>query len=188
MVKQPGSQNLGIWQTIWNALTLSSQLYETAQHDRRNRRIALTIVLLAAISRAIGNVVISLLNRVTLPALLSASLLGIFSDVVGYYFWSFTVWKIGQWAKFNPPSYQMLLSPIGFAYSPQVLNFLTLIPLLGRPIELILGAWTLLAVAVAVREAMSISTLQATIMSLASFPLIQIVVSVIQVVGQQFRN
>jgi hypothetical protein len=145
-------------------------------------------VLLAALSRAIGNAGISLLNRVTLPILLVTSVLGIFTVIVGYYFWTFTIWKIGQWSKFNPPPYRELLNPIGFAYSPQILNVLTLIPLFGRPIELILAAWTLLAVTIAVHRVMRITVLQAAIISFVSFPMIQIVSIVIQVTSQQFRN
>ena len=90
--------------------------------------------------------------------------------------------------KSNPSPYRELLSPIGFAYAPQILNFLTLIPLLGRPIELLLAGWTLLAVIVAVRQALTISTLWAAMISLVSFPLIQIVTGVIQVAVQQFTN
>jgi hypothetical protein len=108
--------------------------------------------------------------------------------MIGYYFWVFTIWKVGQWFKSNPPTYQELLYPIGFAYSPQILNVITLIPLLGRPIELILAAWTLLAVMVVIRKAMTISTLWAALISLACFPVIQIVPIAIQVVAQQFTN
>ena len=145
-------------------------------------------MILAALSRALGTTVILLLNRVTLPAFLIVLFLDILSVVISYYFWTLTLWKIGQWLKSNPSTYREVLSPIGFAYAPQILNFLTLIPLLGRPIELLLAGWTLLAVIVAVRQALTISTLWAAMISLVSFPLIQIVTGVIQVAVQQFTN
>ena len=185
-MKQKLSSRANIWQTIWNALTLNPQLYQTAQSDRRTQRTALTIVILAALSRAVGNLIISLLNRVTLPVLIITLLLGIFSVVIGYYFWTFTIWKAGQWLKFNPPTYRELLYPIGFAYSPQVLNVITILPLLGRPLDLILSAWTLLAVTVAVRRAMTVTMLRAALISLVSFPVVQIVPILIQVIAQQF--
>lgn len=177
-----------MWQTIRDALTLNPRLSESVQGNQKTRRIAFTIVFLAALSRALGSAVISLLNRVTLPIFLLTLVLGIFTVIVGYYFWTFTIWKIGQWSKFNSPTYRELLNPVGFAYSPQILNVLTLIPLFGRPIELILAAWTLLAVTIAVHRAMRITTLQAAIISFVSFPVIQIVSIVIQVMSQQFRN
>lgn len=180
------SSSAGIWQTIWDALTLNSQLYQNAQTNLRTRRMALAIVVLAALSRALGTAVISLLNHVTLPTFLLILFLNFLSVAIAYYFWTFIIWKIGQLLKSNPPTYQKLLYPIGFAYAPQFLNFLTLIPLLGRPIEIVLAVWTLLAVIVAVRQALHISILGATAIALVSFLLIQIVIGTIQVASQQF--
>jgi len=97
----------------------------------RTHRLARTIVILAAVSHALGSAVILLINRARLPVLVLALLIDGISVVGGYYFWTLTIWKIGQWLRRNSPSYGDLLSPIGFAYAPQVLNFLTLIPLLG---------------------------------------------------------
>lgn len=181
------SDQANIWQTIWNALTLNVQLYQTAQRDQRTQRTALTIVILAALSRAVANIIISLLNRVTLPVLIITVFLGIFAAIIGYYFWTFTIWKVGQWLRFNPPTYRELLYPMGFAYSPQVLNFLTILPLLGRPIELILSGWTFLAVTVAVRT-MTITMLQAALISFVCFPVVQIVPILVQVIAQQFTG
>lgn len=186
-MNQAVSNQTGIGRTIRNALALKARFYDSAQSDR-NRRAALAIVIIAALSRALGNAVISLLNRVTLPAFLITLFLGVFVVIVGYYFWTFTIWQIGQWFKLNPPTFRQLLAPIGFAYSPQIFNVLTLIPLLGTSIELLLAVWTLLAVAVVVREAMKISIIQAALISLVSFPVIQIVSAVIQVVSQQFTK
>lgn len=185
-MNQNASNRAGIWQTIWDALTLNSQLYQNAQSNLRTRRTALAVVILAALSRALGTAVILLLNRVTLPTFLLVLFLNILTVVIGYYFWTFTIWKSGQWLKSNPPIYRKLLPPIGFAYAPQFLNFLTLIPLLGRPIELVLAAWTLLAVIVAVRQALHISIVRAAMIALVSFLLIQIVTGALQVVAQQF--
>ncbi|GAB1538790.1 hypothetical protein NUACC21_14540 [Scytonema sp. NUACC21] len=83
------------------------------------------------------------------------------------------------------PTFSDLLSPIGFAYAPQVLNFLTLIPLLGRPIELILAVWSLLAAIVAVRQGLDVSTIRASLICLVGWPLIQLAIGVLQVTGQQ---
>ncbi len=187
-MKQDASNRAGIWQTLWDALTLNSQLYQDTQSNLRTRRLALAIVILAALSRALGTAVILLLNRVTLPTFLLVLFLDILSVAIAYYFWTFTIWKIGQLLKSNPPTYRKLLHAIGFAYAPQFLNFLTLIPLLGRPIELVLAAWTLLAVIVAVRQALHISLLRATTIALVSFSLVQIVIGTIQVASQQFTN
>lgn len=178
----------GIWTTLRQALVLDSNLYESARNIRKHQQIALTIVLLAALSHAVGSAAILLINRITGPLLLLAMVIDALSIIGGYYLWTFTIWKIGQWLKAIDPTYGELLSPIGFAYAPQVLNFLTLIPLLGRPIELLLAVWSLLAVIVAVRQGLDISTRRSIVICLIGFPLIQIAIGSIQVLQQKLMS
>ncbi|MBD2593596.1 YIP1 family protein [Nostoc spongiaeforme FACHB-130] len=171
--------------TLQYALALDSNFYENAHNTKRNRILALSIVILAAVSHAIGSGVILLINRATIFALLTGILIDAIAIVAGYYFWTFTIWKIGQWLKPIDPTYNDLLIPTGFAYAPQVLNFLTLIPLLGRPIELILAVWSLLAIIVAVRQGLDITTQRAAFICLVGWPLIQIAIGSVQVLEQQ---
>jgi hypothetical protein len=65
-----------------------------------------------------------------------------------------------------------------------VLNFLTLIPFLGRPIELLLSVWSLLAVIVAVRQGLDITTRWAIVICLVGWPLIQVAIGLVQVFEQ----
>lgn len=178
--------SMSLKHTVWHALTLDSRFYQAARSEPKTRRLALRVVVLAALSRAIANILISLLNRATPLGLVITALLGIFTVIVCYYFWTFTIWKIGQWLKCNPPSYRELLCPVGFAYAPQLLMFITIIPVFGRAIELLLSVWTLYAVILAVSEAMNITKLRAALISLVSFPIVQIVPILIQVIAQQF--
>lgn len=163
---------------------MEANFYENAHNTPRNHRLARTIVILAAVSHALGSAAILLINRATLPILVLALMIDGLAVVGGYYFWTLTIWKIGQWLRPNSPTYGDLLSPIGFAYAPQVLNFLTLIPLLGRPIELGLAVWSLLAVIVAVRQGLDISTRWAALICLVGWPLVQVTISFVQVFEQ----
>ncbi|AFY56831.1 hypothetical protein Riv7116_4410 [Rivularia sp. PCC 7116] len=188
------TQNRSKWQllyTIKNALLLNEQLYDDACNTPFNNQLALTIVILAGVSHAFGSLFILLINRASIYLLLLALLIDVLSIIIGYYIWTLTIWKIGEWIKSTPVKLRNLLSPIGFAYAPQVLNFLTLIPLLGRPIELILALWSLLAVIIAVTQALNITTRKAGFICLIAWPLIQIAVGFIQVLEQkvvQFTN
>jgi hypothetical protein len=170
--------------TLRHAIALNSQFYENARNTPRNRRIALTIVCLAALSRLLGSAIILLINRATPLGLVLALILDGLSIIVGYYCWTFVVWKLGQWLKPIDPTYSELLSPIGFAYAPQVLNFLTVIPLLGRPIELLLALWSLLAVIVAVRQGLDIRTRGAVLISIVGWLPLQTVIGLVQVLEQ----
>jgi hypothetical protein len=170
--------------TIWKALSLDGDFYENARNTPLNRATARSIVILAALSYMLGSALILLVNRASLPLFLLALLLSGLSVTAGYYFWTFTIWQIGKWLRRSSLTYGELLIPIGFAYAPQVLNFLTLIPLLGRPIELVLSAWSLLAVIVAVRQGLDITTLRAALICLVGWPLIQTAIGSVQVFEQ----
>lgn len=174
-----------LWLTLRRALALDSHFYENTRDTPKNRQIALTIVLLATVSRLLGSTVILLINRATIATLLVALLLDGLVMVSGYYFWTFVVWKVGQWLKPIDPTYQELLSPIGFAYAPQVFNFLTLIPLLGHPIELVLSLWSLLTVIVAVRQGLDIKTRQAALISILGWVPLQLAIGLVQVLEQK---
>jgi hypothetical protein len=175
----------GLCKTLWHGLMLNADFYEQTQSTARNCRIALTIVLLAALSHLLGSTVILLINRAPVSLLLPALMLDGLAVVSGYYLWTFLVFKIGQWLKPIDPTYRDLLSPIGFAYAPQVLSFLTLIPLLGRPIELVLAVWSLLAVIVAVRQGLDIKTRTAALICLIGWIPIQIAIGFIQTLTQE---
>jgi Yip1 domain len=183
-LRPPHSAPIGLRITLQQALALDGNFYDYAQSSPHNRRLALIIVILAGISHAIGSSVILLINRVSALSLITTSLLTGLTIVAGYYLWTFAIWKIGQWLKPIDPTYNDLLVPIGFAYAPQVLNFLTLIPLLGRPIELSLAAWSLLAVVVAIREGLDISTVRAVVISLLFWIPLQTAIGAIQVLMQ----
>lgn len=174
-----------LWITLRYALALNGDFYENARNTHRNRSLGLGIVLLAAVSHAIGSCVILLINRATIFVVLAGFLIDALAVIAGYYFWTLTIFKIGQWLKPIDPTYGDLLVPIGFAYAPQVFNFLTLIPLLGRPIELILAVWSLLAVIVAVRQGLDITTQKAAFICLVGWPLIQIAIGFVQVLEQR---
>jgi hypothetical protein len=176
---KPTKANL--WTTLRKALTLDGDFYENARNTPKNQRIARTIVILAAVSHAIGTAIILVINRATLPILILSLIVDALSVVGGYYFWTLTIWLIGQWLKRDSLTYGELLVPIGFAYAPQVLNFLTIIPLLGRPIELLLALWSLLAVIVAVRQGLDIKTRWAALICLVGWPLVQVAIGFIQV-------
>jgi hypothetical protein len=181
----------GIRKFLWDALTLNEHLYNHAHEYPQNRRIAQFIVTIAAISHAIGSTVILLVYRASLPVLLLGFVLNSLSVFLGYYFWTFTIWKIGHWLQrlsktraASIPPFKALLSPIGFAHAPQVFNFLTVIPLLGRPIEIGLAMWSLLAVIMAVRYALNISLWRSSLICVIGWPLVQIAIGVVQIMIQ----
>jgi hypothetical protein len=200
-VSQPArtASQRGVRKILWDALTLDEHLYDDAHEHPRYRRIAQGIVAIAAISHAIGSTVILLVYRASIPFLLLSLVINGLSVFGGYYFWTFTIWKIGHWL-YRPfqnhqhestspvPDFKDLLSPIGFAHAPQVFNFLTVIPLLGRPIEIGLALWSLLAVIVAVRYALDIRMWRSILICVIGWPIVQVAIGVVQILLQQWAK
>ncbi|GAB4234769.1 MAG: hypothetical protein Kow00121_62440 [Elainellaceae cyanobacterium] len=176
-------QVIGLWATLCKALSLRAEFYDDARSTPKSHRTAFTIVLLAAVSHTLGSAVILLINRAALPHLLLALAVNGLSVVGGYYAWTWMTWQVGQLLKVNAPSYRELLVPIGFAYAPQTLNVLTLIPLLGRPIGLVLAAWSLLAVIVAVREGLDIRARRAVLICAVGWTFVQLAIGAIQILS-----
>lgn len=170
----------GLLKTLGSALALDANFYEDARSTPLTDRVAQTIVILASLSHALGTAVVFIINWTAISILPLVLLIDTLSVLLGYYFWTLTIWLIGKWLRQNPPTYKDILIPIGFAYAPQVLNFLTLIPLLGKPIELILSIWSLLTVIVAVRHGLDINTTWSTVICLLGWPLVQIAIGFIQ--------
>lgn len=167
-------------QTLWNAIALNAEFYENALNTSRNRGIARAIVILAALSHMLGSAVILITNRASVPILGLALVIDGLAVGAGYYFWTATIWKIGQSVRSSQPTYRELLIPIGFAYAPQAFNFLTLIPLLGPPIEFALALWSLLTVILAVRQGLDINLRWAGLICLVGWPLVQIAIRAVQ--------
>lgn len=186
MSKQDRSQRRTLWNVLWKALALQENLYEEARSTPRAHRRALTLVILAAISHALGGTVILLFGRTPVWFVLLAFVINAASVVGGYYFWTFSILKLGHWLKRKALTYEDLLSPIGFAYAPQVLNILTLVPLLGRPIQLILAAWSWLAVTIAVRESLDVGTPLAALICLIGWPIIQLAIGSLLILEQSW--
>ncbi|MGH2416081.1 MAG: hypothetical protein ACRDEA_20800, partial [Microcystaceae cyanobacterium] len=73
MSNKQSQQN--VWNTLGKAIALKANLYENARNTPKTHRLALTIVLLAALSHMLGSAAILSLNRASGLFLLLALLL-----------------------------------------------------------------------------------------------------------------
>ena len=166
---------------IWDALTLDANFYEDAHTSPRAVEIAQLVVILAAIAHALGSILIPVLAQVSLPLLGLIFVINGLMVVLGYYFWTYSIWKMGKWWRLSLPTYRELLAPIGFAHAPQIFNFLTVVPLLGRPIEISLATWSLLATIVAVNRGLNIKLRWAILICVVGWLFVEITIGVVQI-------
>lgn len=163
-----------------DALALNQDFYEHSHHYPKAARFAQGIVGLAACSHGLGSGLILLLYRPSLLQLVIGVLINALSVVAGYYLWTYALWKVNTYLAPPVPPYRELLIPVGFAYTPQVFNLLTVIPLLGPPITLALAGWTLLGAIAAVRAGLNIGLVKAALLAGVGFTLVQVGIGLVQ--------
>ncbi len=163
-----------------DALTLNQDFYEHSHYYPKAERFAQSVVWLAALSHGLGSGLILLLYRPSLPQLIIGVLINAISVAAGYYLWTYALWKVNTYLAPPVPPYRELLIPVGFAYTPQVFNLLTVIPLLGPPITLALAGWTLLGAIAAVRAGLNIGLVKATLLAGVGFTLVQVGIGLVQ--------
>jgi hypothetical protein len=80
------------------------------------------------------------------------------SDLLGWLLWSGITFLIGDKLLKGTASWGELQRTIGFAWSPGLLSGLRAIPHLDVPLQIIIALWKLLAVIIAIRQALDFST------------------------------
>ena len=141
---------------IIRAAKLDSNLYEEVEADKSAMGQAMAIVVLSSIAAGIG---------LYKTGGFSGIITGTMASLISWYVWAYLTYFIGT--KFLPePQTQAdlgeLLRTIGFSSSPGLLRVFYFIPGVGVLIFLISSLWMLVAMVIAVRQALDYnSTLRA---------------------------
>ncbi|MDH5203528.1 MAG: YIP1 family protein [Nitrospirota bacterium] len=141
---------------IIRASKLDVHLYEEVEADTRAMSQAMGVVVLSSIAAGIGNIA-----RGGLGGILTGTIIAL----IGWYIWAYLTYFIGT--KFLPePQTEAnpgeLLRTIGFSSSPGLIRVLGIIPWLAGVVFLVASIWMLVAMVIAVRQALDYkSTLRA---------------------------
>lgn len=130
------------------AARLDALIYAEVEADDSATGQAAGVVILAAIAAGIG------VLGVAGPGFFIWSIIG---ALVGWVVWAALIWFIGTRLLPEPQTEADIgqtLRTLGFAASPGLLRILGFIPLLGGLIVLVANIWMLLAMIVAVRQAL----------------------------------
>ena len=130
------------------AAKLDVNLYEEVEADKQAIGQALGVVVLASLAAGIGSVG---------TTGISGLFLGTMAALIGWLIWAFITFYVGTKLLPEPQTqadYGELLRTIGFASSPGVLRILGVVPLLGTIIFVVCGIWMLVAMVIAVRQAL----------------------------------
>ena len=151
------------------AARLDSALYDEVETDETATLQALFIVVVASVSSGIGSAVSVAMLGVH-PSIILASLIsGLILSLVGWLIWSFITYIVGTKIFGGIATYGELLRTIGFSDAPGILLIFSFIPFLGGLISFIIGVWGLVAMAIAVRQALDFSTVNAILTCIVGF-------------------
>jgi hypothetical protein len=94
---------------------------------------------------------------------------GVLTELLGWLIWSGITYVVGAKLLNGTATWGELQRTIGFAQGPGMLSVLRLIPVLNRPVEVIVGLWKLVAVIIAIRQALDFGTDKAILTAILGF-------------------
>jgi hypothetical protein len=164
---QPGGAMTFVERMI-GAAKLDPRVYEEVEADRSATPQALGVVVLASVAGGIG-----------VGAGLRGLVVGTLGGLVGWAVWAWLIYFIGtRWLP-EPDTradFGELLRTLGFATSPGILRVVGPVPVLGPIVFIVTLVWMLVAVIIAVRQALDYrSTVRAVGVCLIGW-LVQVVI------------
>ena len=130
------------------AAILDANLYEEVEADTGALSQAMGVVILSSVAAGIGTI-----GTTGIKGLVFGTIVAL----VGWFIWAFLTYFIGTRLLPEPQTkadYGKLLRTIGFSSSPGVLRVLGVIPMLGNILNFIISIWMLVAMVIAVRQAL----------------------------------
>ena len=137
------------------AAKLDVNLYEEVEADKAAMGQAMGVVVLSSLAAGIGSISMGVINLIVITIVALA----------GWYIWAYLTYFIGT--KLLPEAqttadHGELLRTIGFSSSPGLIRILGIIPGLTNLVFTVAGIWMLIAMVIAVRQALDYtSTLRA---------------------------
>jgi len=134
-------------QRMIRAAKLDVNLYEEVEADETAMKQAMGVVILSSVAAGIGSVSMGI----------GSLIFGTVIALLGWFLWAYITFFIGTKMLPEPQtksSYGELLRTIGFSSSPGLIRVLGIIPGLGKLVFMIAGAWMLVAMVIAVRQAL----------------------------------
>jgi hypothetical protein len=133
------------------AAKLDAALYEEVEADTSALGQAMGVVILSSVAAGIGAI---------LRGGLTAMFLGVAAALIGWYIWAYLIYLIGTKLLPEPQTKSdvgELLRTIGFSSSPGLIRVIGIIPGLGNIVFPIAAIWMLVAMVIAVRQALDYS-------------------------------
>lgn len=136
---------------MMRAAKLDVNLYEEVEADKTAMGQAVTVVILSSVAAGLGGIA---------KAGMSGLVVGAVAALVGWLIWAYLTYLIGTKLLPEPQTkadYGELLRTIGFSSSPGIIRVLGIIPGLFWIVSTAASVWMLVAMVIAVRQALDYS-------------------------------
>lgn len=132
---------------VVGAARLDAKVYEEVEADPTAMGQAIAVVAASALAAGVGSI----------GGGATGAVVAVVSGIVGWFLWAVVTWLIGT--KLLPEAgtradLGQMLRTIGFSAAPGLLNVLGIVPLLGLLAWVVAAVWQLVAMVVAVRQAL----------------------------------
>ena len=151
MERNPGETNSLVGRMIGAAM-LDVATYEEVEHDTSATTQAGLVVVLAAVAQGIAS-----------PA---GVISGVIGSLIGWLAMAGLTYFIGTRLFKGTATWGELLRTLGFATAPGILYIVGIIPVLGWLASLAIMIWVLVAVVIAIRQALDVTTGKAVLTGL----------------------
>ena len=142
----------GLTNRIIRAAKLEVHLYEEVEADTGAMGQAMVVVVLSSVAAGIGSIAQGGARGIVLGTIVA---------LIGWYIWAYITYFIGTKLLPEPQTkadHGELLRTIGFSSAPGLIRILGIIPGLNAIVNLAAGIWMLVAMVVAVRQALDYSS------------------------------
>lgn len=133
---------------IIRAAKLDVMLYEEVEADKNAMSQAMGVVILSSVAAGVGS-----MERIGVGGILLGSILAL----IAWYVWAYITFLVGTKLLPEPQTKAdlgELLRTIGFSSSPGLIRVLGIIPGLTKGVFLVASIWMLIAMVIAVRQAL----------------------------------
>ena len=132
---------------VVGAARLDAKVYEEIEADPSAMGQAMAVVAAAALAAGVGSI----------GGGATGAVAAVVGGIVGWFLWAVVTWLIGTRLLPEPGTSAdlgQMLRTIGFSAAPGLLNVLGIIPFLGVLVSFVAAVWQLVAMVVAVRQAL----------------------------------
>jgi hypothetical protein len=160
---------------VIGAIRINPQTFEEVEHDQSATGQAAIVVLATAISGGLGT------------GYFTGMIAGAISGMIGWAVGAFVLLIVGTKllpGKNTEADYGQMLRTMGFAQAIGIFGILGLIPILGYLIKFVIWVWILVAMVIAVRQALDYEdTMRAVLVCVVAWAIMFVVVLIATAVG-----